>query len=183
MQNPTGTGIGIAYVSFPFGRFDGEPPTVREEKSKMQVREIMTENPATATPDMGLKEVARLMKDCDCGAIPVVDGQDNCRPIGVVTDRDIVIRCLADGKNPLDCKAGDAMSSQVITIYADERLEDALRAMEENEIRRIVVVDENDQCIGMLSQADIALNAPAAQTAELVRDVSEPTEGASNLAA
>ncbi len=149
----------------------------------MQVREIMTENPACATPNMGLGEVARLMKDCDCGAIPVMEGQDSGKCIGIVTDRDIVMRCLADGKNPLECRVGDAMSSQVITVYADDRLEDAIRAMEENEIRRIVVVDENNQCIGMLSQADIALNAPATQTAELVRDVSEPSPGAANLAA
>lgn len=149
----------------------------------MQVREIMTENPACATPSMGLGEVARLMKDCDCGAIPVTEGQDSAKCVGIVTDRDIVMRCLADGKNPLECCVGDAMSSQVITVFADDRLEDAIRAMESNEIRRIVVVDENNQCIGMLSQADIALNAPATQTAELVRDVSEPTPGASTLAA
>ena len=149
----------------------------------MQVREIMTEDPAVCTPNTNLQEAARLMKECDCGAIPVVEGQDSGRAIGIVTDRDIVMRCLANGKNPLECKVGDAMSTQVITVYADDRLEDAIRLMEDNEIRRIVVVDENDQCIGMLSQADIALNAPAGQTAELVRDVSEPTPGASTLAA
>ena len=149
----------------------------------MQVREIMTENPACCTPDTELKQVAVLMKECDCGAIPVVENQDSGRCIGIVTDRDIVVRCLADGKNPLTCRAGDAMSSQVITVYADERVEDAIRAMEDNEIRRIVVVDENDRCIGMLSQADIALNAPEHQTAGLVRDVSEPTPDASGLAA
>ena len=149
----------------------------------MQVREIMTENPACAMPDMGLQEVAQLMRDCDCGAIPVVENQNSGKCIGIVTDRDIVMRCLADGKNPLTCRAQDAMSSQVITVYADERLEDAIRAMEDNEIRRIVVVDENDRCIGMLSQADIALNAPENKTAELVRDISEPSAEASGLAA
>ena len=149
----------------------------------MQVREIMTENPACCTPQTEMREVARLMKDCDCGAIPVVDDKDSGRCIGVITDRDIVMRCLADGKNPLDCRVGDAMSSQVITVYADDSVEDAVRAMEDNEIRRLVVVDENDRCIGMVSQADVALNAPENQTAQLVRDVSSPSGQASGLAA
>src|SRR5687767_6990770 len=82
----------------------------------MKVSDIMTKDPACCEPETSLQEVAKLMLVNDCGEIPVVDSQRTMRPVGVVTDRDIVIRCVAEGKNPLEADAGDVMSSPVVTV-------------------------------------------------------------------
>src|SRR5438445_13679283 len=148
----------------------------------MQVLEIMTDDPSCCNPETPLPDVAKMMVECDCGCIPVVDSQDGGRCVGVITDRDIVCRTLAQGQDPMGLCARDAMSTQVMTASSDERLEDCIRTMEQNAIRRLLVVDENDRCIGIVSQADIALRTPEQQTAELVREVSQAT-GPSHLAA
>ena len=141
----------------------------------MQVRDIMTENPACCAPETSLEDVARIMADQDCGEIPVLD--ERGRPIGVVTDRDITCRAVARGKDPASTAARDVMTGSVITTTPDASLEHALAQMEERQIRRMPVVDENGVCCGIISQADIARTAPEHETAELVRDVSQPTAG------
>lgn len=143
----------------------------------MQVRDIMTENPACCAPETSLEDVARMMADKDCGEIPVLD--ERGRPLGVVTDRDIACRAVARGKDPGSTAARDVMTGSVITTTPDASLEDCLARMEQNQIRRVPVVDENGVCRGMISQADIARTAPEHETAELVRDVSQPTVGKS----
>src|SRR4051812_9979599 len=107
----------------------------------MVVQDIMTENPACCTPDTGLQEVAKLMLDCDCGCIPVVDSGNSKMPVGMITDRDITCRVVAQGKNPLDLSARDAMTSTVVSVTPDTSLEDCMSLMEESQIRRIAVVD------------------------------------------
>ena len=82
----------------------------------MKVEEIMTKNPACCTADSKLQEVAQMMVTNDCGCIPVVENEESKKPIGMITDRDITIRTVAEGKNPLDLTAGDVMSDQVITV-------------------------------------------------------------------
>lgn len=141
----------------------------------MQVRDIMTENPACCAPETSLQDVARMMAEEDCGEIPVLD--DRKRPIGVVTDRDITCRAVAKGKDPASTSARDVMSDSVITTTPDAGLEDCLAQMEQKQIRRLPVVDDSGVCRGMISQADIARSAPERETAELVRDVSQPTPG------
>jgi CBS domain-containing protein len=138
----------------------------------MKVSEVMTKDPACCTPETGLKEVARLMVEHDCGEIPVVDGQRTMRPVGVVTDRDIVVRCVAEGKNPLEAKAGDVMSSPVVTVTPDMMLEEVADLMEEHQLRRVPVVDEAGAVCGIVAQADIAHHASARELAEVVREVS-----------
>jgi CBS domain-containing protein len=139
----------------------------------MRVEEIMTKNPAVCMPDMKLSEVARLMAECDVGQIPVVDS-DSRKPIGVVTDRDIIVRAVARGRNPLDLTVRDVMSSPAMTIAPDARIEDACRALEDRQVRRMPVVAKDGSCCGMISQADIAQHAPERMTAEVVRKVSQP---------
>lgn len=139
----------------------------------MQVRDIMTENPACCAPETSLEDVARMMADQDCGEIPLLD--ERGRPLGVVTDRDITVRAVAQGRDPASTAAREVMTGSVITTTPDASLEDALTQMEENQIRRMPVVDENGVCCGMIAQADIARTAPGHETAELVRDVSQPT--------
>ena len=138
----------------------------------MKVSEVMTRDPACCTPETGLKEVARLMVEHDCGEIPVVDGQRTMRPVGVVTDRDIVVRCVAEGKNPLEAEAGDVMSSPVVTVTPDMTLEEVADLMEEHQLRRVPVVDEAGVICGIVAQADIAHHASAREVAEVVREVS-----------
>lgn len=138
----------------------------------MQVKEIMTQDPAGCTPETNLQDVARLMVDNDCGEIPVLD--ERGRPAGVVTDRDIACRAVAEGKKPRQTAARDVMSSPVTTVKPEDSVEHCRELMEENRIRRVVVVDDSGSCRGIVAQADIARAASERDTGELVRDVSQP---------
>ena len=140
----------------------------------MKVREIMTASPACCTPDTSLQEVAALFVNHDCGAIPVVDSDETRRPIGIVTDRDIACRAVAKGLNALELTARDCMSSPIATVSEDASLDEAIKLMEENKVRRLPVVDEQGRCIGIVAQADIALSASHGKTAQVVREISEP---------
>lgn len=138
----------------------------------MLVSEIMSNDPACCTSETGLQEVAKMMVDNDCGCIPVVDSEARKKPIGMITDRDITIRTVAEGKNPLDLTAADAMSNDAVTVKADSSVEDCCNLMEDKQIRRVAVVDENGGCIGMVAQADVAQYASTGQTAQVVKEVS-----------
>jgi CBS domain-containing protein len=137
----------------------------------MLVKDIMTPEPATCLAGDTLEAVARLMVERDCGAIPVVDEKGHVQ--GVVTDRDITCRIVAAGRNPLELSAGDCMSHPVATIYAESSLEDCFKVMEQNKVRRAVVIDNSGLCCGMVAQADIALHAPIQETGEVVKEVSK----------
>lgn len=139
----------------------------------MLVKEIMTENPACCALDTNLRQVAKMMLDNDCGAIPVVEDFENLRPIGVVTDRDIVIRAVANGDNPLDLTAKSVMSENIVTATPDMTVEECVDLMENHQVRRIPVVDENGNCCGMVAQADIAVKADEAEAEDLVEEVSK----------
>jgi CBS domain-containing protein len=143
----------------------------------MKVKEIMTAGPACCTPDTTLERVARMMVDRDCGQIPVVDDERTRRPIGVITDRDIVCRAVAQGLNPIQMKARDVMSAPAVTVRPDMGVEDCCKVLEENQVRRAPVADEQGQCCGIVSLADIAQMAPEKLTGEVVRTVSQPTAG------
>ncbi|HSK73177.1 MAG TPA: CBS domain-containing protein [Pyrinomonadaceae bacterium] len=143
----------------------------------MQVREIMTENPACCTTTTSLQETARMMVDCDCGAIPVVENMENKKPVGIITDRDITIRTIAAGKNPMQMVTGEVMTTDVVTVTPDTPVEELVEKMSGNQIRRVIVVDENGACCGMVAQADIALDTTAHKTAEVVEEVSKASGG------
>jgi CBS domain-containing protein len=116
-----------------------------------------------------------MMVEHDCGAIPVVENMHVMRPIGMVTDRDIVARTVAQGLNPITMMAREVMSSPVISVTPDMSVEDASNLMAENQVRRVPVVDGLGACVGIVAQADVALNAAGQTTAEVVREVSQPT--------
>lgn len=139
----------------------------------MNVKEVMTADPACCTPDATLQEVAKMMVANDCGCIPVVDDKSSKRPVGMITDRDITIRTVAEGKNPLDLTAADAMSPNPVTVTPMTSIEECCNLMEKSQVRRIAVVDEAGSCCGMVAQADIAVNAGQQQTAEVVQEVSK----------
>jgi len=134
----------------------------------MNARDIMTKDPACCMPDSKLTEVARMMMDHDCGQIPVIENQSTGKPVGVVTDRDIVIRAVAQGKDPLDMTAKDVMSSPAVTVTPDTRIEDCCQTLEDKQVRRVPVVDDRGRCCGMVSQADIAQHAPEKMTVLLL---------------
>jgi len=136
----------------------------------MQVHEIMTKNPACCAPDTKLEEVARMMVEQDCGAIPVCD--ENHHPMGMITDRDITVRAVARGKNPLELTARECMSSPVVCISADADVEEACDLLEERGLRRVIVVDADGATSGIVAQADIAENLGEDEAGELVQAVS-----------
>jgi CBS domain-containing protein len=138
-------------------------------------REIMTPAPQCCAGETLLNEVANLMVEADCGEIPVTDASN--RLIGVVTDRDIVVRVVALGKNPSAVTAAECMSQPVVVVNEDTTLEDVMGVMEENQIRRVPVVDASGCCCGIISQADIAQSADENETGEMVREVSKDAPG------
>lgn len=145
----------------------------------MRVKDIMTADPACCISETALQEVAQMMVDHDCGEIPVVEDKETKLPIGVITDRDIVCRTLARGINPLDLTVSDCMTKPCVTVTPDMSVEECSRIMEENKIRRVPVVDASGSCCGIVALADIALHAKEGVTAEVVKEVSEPTSAAS----
>jgi CBS domain-containing protein len=145
----------------------------------MQVKEVMTADPACCTSETGLQEVAQMMIDNDCGEIPVVENKENNLPIGVITDRDIVCRTLARGLNPLDLTVAHCMSKPCVTVTPDMSVEECSRILEENQIRRVPVVDAGGSCCGIVALADIVLHARNSVAAEVVKEVSMPSAAAS----
>ncbi|MFC9350351.1 CBS domain-containing protein [Arthrobacter sp. NPDC057013] len=132
-------------------------------------RDIMTGGAECIGVNETLEQAARKMKDLDVGSLPIC-GEDN-RLKGMLTDRDIVVRCLADGGDPKSTKAGDLAQGKPVTIGADDTVEEAIRTMQQHQVRRLPVIDGHD-LIGMLSQADIARNYPEDRVGELVEFIS-----------
>lgn len=140
----------------------------------MNVSSVMTANPACCTASTPLRDVARMMITNDCGQIPVVD--DANMPIGVVTDRDIATRVVAEGRDTATATAADAMSAPVRTVTSDTSLKDCVCLMEADQIRRVPVVDSLGRLTGIVSIADLALAGKDEATAEVVKEISEPTK-------
>jgi CBS domain-containing protein len=133
-------------------------------------RELMTEGAECVQSTETLVDAARKMRDLDVGALPICGEDDRLK--GVLTDRDIVVRCIAEGKNPADVHAGDMGEGKPVTIGADDSAEEALQTMSQHQVRRLPVIDGH-RLVGMLSQADVARALPNAQVGEMLEDVSE----------
>ena len=136
----------------------------------MTVQDLMTPSPATCTPDAPLPDVARMMADHDCGAIPVVDGRGE--PVGVVTDRDIAVRVVARDQNPSDKTAADAMSEGAVTVRSNADVGEAAQLMGDRQLRRLVVVGGDGAVVGVLAQADLARAGDDRRTGDVVEDIS-----------
>jgi CBS domain-containing protein len=141
-----------------------------EEAMAKLARDIMTPDPAVCSPNMTLDEVAQLMLHNDCGEIPVVDTADQL--IGVITDRDIVCRVVAEGKNPSAHTVEQCMSHPVMTVRTDTPLDEVVSTMEMHQIRRVLVTDERGCCAGIIAQADVARSGSEQEVSQLVREVS-----------
>jgi len=140
----------------------------------MKVSEVMSTEPACCTPATSIPEVARMMAEHDCGAIPVLESERSRKPVGVITDRDITVRLVAQEREPLRSTANDAMSPAAVVIGEDSEIEQAARAMQANRLRRVLVVSGDGACVGMLALADIADALPEGQSASVLRQVSRP---------
>ena len=145
----------------------------------MQVKDVMTTDPACCISGTGLQEVAQMMIDHDCGEIPVVESKETKRPIGVITDRDIVCRTVAKGLNPLDLTVANCMTTPCVTVTPEMSLGQCAWLMEDKKIRRVPVIDSDGSCCGIVALADIALRGKTGVTAEVVKEVSEPSASAS----
>jgi CBS domain-containing protein len=134
----------------------------------MKVREIMTTDVATATPETTLEDIATMMRDEDTGAIPVLDDDEL---VGIITDRDIVIRCIAEGKDPVETTVEDVLSDGLETIEPDSGIDEAREIMSRRQIRRLPVV-EDGELVGMLSIGDIAVKSDS-DVGDTLENVSE----------
>lgn len=141
----------------------------------MKIQEIMTKNPSCVTPDATVREAAQVMKREDVGIVPVVDGQAEKRLVGLVTDRDIAIRCIADGKDGT-CRVRDVMSSDdLATCSENDEVENVMSAMRTEKVRRIPIVDERGSLVGIVSQADVLTKTrDTSRAGEIVEEISEP---------
>lgn len=139
----------------------------------MIVQDLMTPSPDTCTPDTPIEAVARTMADENCGAVPVVESEGSNQPVGVVTDRDVTVRLVARGRNPLEATAADAMSEGAVTVRSEADLDEAARTMKDRQLRRLVVVDGGGAIVGILAQADLAREAADRQTGDVVEAISQ----------
>jgi CBS domain-containing protein len=140
------------------------------DPSKTPVRDVMHDGCTCVKHDATLVEAAKQMTEECVGALPICGPDDKL--IGMLTDRDIVVHCLAADKDPSTCTAGELASGRLVWVRDDATVQEALQQMEEHLIRRIPVIDSDKQLCGIIAQADIAMHVGSAQTAELVEKIS-----------
>jgi CBS domain-containing protein len=141
----------------------------------MQVREVMTPTVQTVTPQSRLSEIARIMRDGNIGAVPVAD---NDRLVGMVTDRDIVLRAVAMGGGIDDMSARDVMSPQIFYCTEDQSVDEVLKNMGEQQVRRLPVVNRDKRLVGVVSLGDLSGNSTLAKSGETLREISKPGSNA-----
>jgi CBS domain-containing protein len=134
------------------------------------IRDIMTSNPCTIDAEQSVAYAAKMMRDEDVGLAPIVEDD---KLIGMLTDRDIAIRVVAEGRDPGQVKVRDVASKQVVTIDPQQDLDEALRIMAKHQVRRLPVVEEDGQLVGVVAQADIAREGDDKKTGKLVEEISE----------
>jgi CBS domain-containing protein len=141
----------------------------------MKAKDIMTRKPKSVTPETSVREAARLMKEEDVGVLPVVDRDGSDRLIGIVTDRDIAIRHVAEGHDSSSCPVSEAMTSSVSTAREDDDVDAVMDLMGKEQVRRIPVIDERGGLIGIVAQADIVREARDDRKAErTIEKISDP---------
>jgi len=139
-----------------------------------KVREVMTDRPRCVTLDTPVSEAASLMESENIGSLPVLEGEELA---GMITDRDIVVRAVAKGKDPRGMPVREVVSRELVTVYAEEDLSDALTKMASEQVRRLPVVDEDNRLVGILAQADVALEAKEKTVGEMVEEISRSPSG------
>ena len=136
-----------------------------------RVADVMTPGVETTTSSEALRDAARTMRKGDFGAMPVVD---DGRLVGMLTDRDIVVRAVAEGLDPMSARVGDVASPSPVAVAPDQDFDEAMELMAEYRVRRLPVVD-GERLVGVVSQADVALEANEKKTGSVVQEISEPS--------
>jgi CBS domain-containing protein len=145
-----------------------------EREASVQLRDVMTPNPVTVEPSATLEEAARIMRDQDTGVVPIVE---NGRPVGVITDRDIVVRAVADGADGSRRSVREVASSDLVTVAPDMTTEQAAALMAERQVRRVLVC-ENDRLVGVASIGDLAVKGRDDQRmGDTLEDISRGVKG------
>ena len=134
-----------------------------------RIQELMTVKPRTVKAGDSIVDAAKLMRGEDAGIAPIVDGE---RLVGVLTDRDIAIRVVAEGKDPAATKVEDVASHELVTLDPEQDLDDALRLMAQHQVRRLPVVEQDGKLVGIVAQADVARHADAGRTGKVVEEIS-----------
>ena len=134
------------------------------------VKDAMTSNPCTIDADQTVDYAAKMLKDENVGLAPIVDGQ---RLVGTLTDRDIVVRVVAEGRDPKTVRVREIASTDLVTIDPQQDLDEALRLMANHQVRRLPVVEEDGRVVGVLAQADVAQEAKEKKVGEMVEEISE----------
>lgn len=141
-------------------------------------KEVMTSDPMCCLPQDTADRLAKLMRDENIGSVPICQDRHSKKLIGIVTDRDLALQIATEGRDPRSVRAQEVMTSNPITCRPDDDLESALQAMERHQVRRIPVVNNNSELVGIISQADVATrSAEPRKTAEMVEEISKPSGG------
>jgi CBS domain-containing protein len=133
------------------------------------IRDTMTSNPRTVDTSTPVAEAARLMRSEDVGSLPIVEGD---RLVGMVTDRDITLRVVAEGKDPQSTSVGDVASRDIVSVDPQQDLDEALRLMAQHQVRRLPVVEEDGRLVGIVAQADVAQKGADEKTGQVVEEIS-----------
>jgi CBS domain-containing protein len=137
-----------------------------------RVRDVMTADPACVRESDGIVEAARIMKREDAGVVPIID--NDRKLIGIITDRDIVVRLVADGRNPMDCKVNEAMTKHIRSVREDASVDEVLSIMRGANVRRVPVCDPSDHIVGIVSMGDLAVESgEKGKVGDVVQDISE----------
>ena len=136
--------------------------------------EVMTKNPLCCLPEDLVTKAAKLMKSEHIGSIPVIENEQTKKLVGIVTDRDLTLRIVAEGLDAKSTKVETVMTRKMVTCHAEDDLQKALDAMAEHQLRRIPVVDGDNKIVGIIAQADVATRVDQPQkTAEMVKEISQ----------
>jgi CBS domain-containing protein len=135
-----------------------------------KIREVMTPNPRTVESSAPVIEAAKIMRDEDVGIVPIVEGD---RLVGTITDRDIAIRVVAEGKDAQSTTVREIASTQLVTIDPEQDLDEALRLMAQHQVRRLPVVEEDGRLVGIVAQADVAREGEDSKTGQVVEQISQ----------
>ena len=140
-----------------------------------RIADVMTRDPRSVELETPVVEAAKILRDEDVGSLPVVrDG----RVTGMVTDRDLAVRMIAEGRDPGSTTVGDVVSSEPVTVRQEQDLDEALRLMARHQVRRLPVVDDGDRLVGIFAQADVALTGDDERAGKVVEEISRPTNEA-----
>jgi len=149
----------------------------------MKIRELMTPDPVCCTPEDSAQKVAKILRDQDIGSVPVVMDQSSRKLVGMITDRDLCCSIVAEGLDPASTKIDRLFSLNPVTCREGENINNCEQLMQEHQIRRIPIVDGEERCIGIVTQADLALKEGAEKVSKTVAEISKPVPETPAMAA